>query len=192
MPFPNCLAGTVVLLLTAQPAEAFSCRQRLVSVGDTAYEVRAKCGPPTYEGVYEVTRTPEEGTAVTRAITRWTYDFGSSRLIRILTFEDGRLRRIESGPYGMRKSGQDSKGCRGLVASGSTPYLVVRSCGQPRQVTRRFERRTTVDPKGLQIEETAVVEEWVYDFGPKRLMRFFTFRNGRLVGQRTGSYGLGR
>jgi hypothetical protein len=35
------------------------------------------------------------------------------------------------------------------------------------------------------------VEDWVYDLGPGRFVRTFTFRNGRLVAIQTGGYGKG-
>jgi hypothetical protein len=33
------------------------------------------------------------------------------------------------------------------------------------------------------------VEEWVYDFGPRRFMQYLTFEGGQLVAVRSGSYG---
>ena len=33
-------------------------------------------------------------------IDEWTYDFGSTQFVRYVTFEDGRLLRIDTGHYG--------------------------------------------------------------------------------------------
>ena len=185
----NGIVFALPLLFFSQAAAAMYCNQRLVRTGDSEYEVRAKCGPPTHAGAYPVTSSPAAGTTITTQVTRWAYDFGPRRLIHFLTFENGRLRRIERGPYGTVQAPGSPLKCRCRVAPGASEYLVVRSCGRPHQVTRRIERQTTNGRDRLPVESAAVVEDWTYDFGSNRLLRFFTFRNGRLVSQRTGSYG---
>ena len=88
------------------------CEGRLVSIGDTAAEVREKCGEPHLLSH----REEGHGTTVARIfdyeteryqapvrvdtpirVEVWTYDFGSNRLLRILHFENDRLIRIETG-----------------------------------------------------------------------------------------------
>ena len=88
------------------------CQGRLVSIGDTAAEVREKCGEPHRLSFREedrdttVARIFDYETERYQAPVRvdkpirvevWTYDFGSNRLLRTLHFENDRLIRIESG-----------------------------------------------------------------------------------------------
>jgi hypothetical protein len=34
-----------------------------------------------------------------------------------------------------------------------------------------------------------VVDEWIYDFGPRRFLQYLTFEGGQLVAVRSGPYG---
>ena len=94
------------------------CEGRIVSRGDSAYEVREICGEPDDVQRSVVARTvsrivrapcPDNPRAVCRVreeviveviVERWTYDFGNRRLIRYVTFEDGRLVYVETGGRG--------------------------------------------------------------------------------------------
>jgi hypothetical protein len=96
------------------------CQNKIVDPGDTAYEVKALCGPPD-----DIQQRTEERRVV-RAVDRpcfsqtgrcaameevtvnvvvdvWTYDFGPQRFIQYLIFEGGRLRHIYSGDYGYKR-----------------------------------------------------------------------------------------
>jgi hypothetical protein len=75
--------------------------------GESAYEVLARCGEPAFRDARLDVRTRilEDGSvlqadSVDVTVELWTYDFGSSTFVRLLTFEDGRLVRIETGGYG--------------------------------------------------------------------------------------------
>ena len=87
-----------------------------------------------------------------------------------------------------------------LVQVGAAMYEVQSLCGPPDQVTQRVETRSV--PRAIQvpcrrgvctawvndtIEEP--VEDWVYDLGRQRFVRYLTFKNGRLVRVREGGYG---
>lgn len=61
-----------------------------------------------------------------------------------------------------------------LVSEGDSKAEVEAKCGEPASKETRS--------KG---------EEWVYDFGPRSLVRILTFRGGRLIGTETGGYGSG-
>ena len=93
-----------VVLLDASEAKAFRCHDRVVSVGDALGEVRARCGEPT-TGVerdvvhHEVVMGYDGSTFVrswTVRVAHWVYDFGPSRLMRELHFENGRLLSIRT------------------------------------------------------------------------------------------------
>ena len=88
------------------------CQGRLVSIGDTQSEVREKCGEPDQLSQWEEGRNTtvarifdyetERYQAPERITTpiqmeRWTYDFGPTRFIRHLYFENGKLIRMETG-----------------------------------------------------------------------------------------------
>jgi hypothetical protein len=103
-------------------AEAIHCGRSVVAPGDRAAEVLRKCGaptrrqslksaggPPTHGGRSGAgspsarsgrtgTRPAKAGAGRTPEV--WTYDLGSRQLVRFLTFERGRLVRIDLGGYG--------------------------------------------------------------------------------------------
>ena len=93
------LAATVSLGATAE--DTIRCRNgRLVDVGMTASEVSSRCGNPTSRTVEEIpvlARLPTgavKQTGTTQA-ERWIYARGQGQMDAMLTFEDGRLLRIE-------------------------------------------------------------------------------------------------
>ncbi len=109
--------GVLVCVIAgvAQADDGFRCpdTRRLISLGDSTSSVRHKCREPdersertevrrrrslvrTRYGAYW---TEEE---VTVRIEDWLYDFGQSRFLRELRFEDDRLVRVTSGSYGSR------------------------------------------------------------------------------------------
>ncbi len=102
----------------ARSVNRFDCGSRLVSVGDSRYEVLAKCGEPSWRDAWEEERLERVGgvpyidgspyyasrvpifTNVHVLIEEWVYNRGSSRFMRILRFENNRLINIEVGDYG--------------------------------------------------------------------------------------------
>ena len=79
----------VLLADCARADEYFRCGNALVEKGDTTYEVLRACGGPDYREY--LPHTAEEA---------WFYDCGANRFIKILTFRNSRLRRIDTGGYG--------------------------------------------------------------------------------------------
>ena len=113
------LTALIALAVAAPPAEAMRCGSRLVSEGDPRDKVFADCGPPANveawdEEQYEYFGRPPDprqyrdferygNSYRVRAIVRievWTYNYGPSRFMDFVRFENGRVRRIESGGYG--------------------------------------------------------------------------------------------
>jgi len=103
------------LLLVRSPAraQALSCGRALVLPGASAAEVLRKCGAPTSRqslarGAAASSRAPSRrdrsarSSAGGRGAEVWTYDAGSRQLVRYLTFDRGRLVRIDFGAYGGR------------------------------------------------------------------------------------------
>jgi hypothetical protein len=87
-----------------------------------------------------------------------------------------------------------------IVALGDPTSEVSWLCGPPDSVNTRVERRAVRRPVVVpcaigrcvayvddSIEVT--VDEWVYDFGPRRFVQFLLFEQGRLVNIHAGGYG---
>lgn len=75
-----------------------------------------------------------------------------------------------------------------LVARGDTTAHVLEACGEPTRIDRRTETRTRIvshdDGDGVSHDErvtyTVVIERWIYDLGPRRLVRSLLIDNGRV------------
>lgn len=108
-------------LLTSPAYADMRCGSRLISRGDSLYDVRSLCGVPDaaqqrveYRTARRVVQGPcfrqqnqlvcshVEERSVEVVIDEWTYDIGSNRFIRTLTFEQGRLRDVATGRYGQK------------------------------------------------------------------------------------------
>ncbi|HEY6560976.1 MAG TPA: DUF2845 domain-containing protein [Polyangiaceae bacterium] len=112
----SAAASACLLLAGDVYADSLSCKNRIVSTGDSSYQVRSVCGEPdgTTRRVemrtlrHDVPFPCAGGRTCWRTVERtievivdeWTYDFGRRRFIQYLTFENGRLERVQSGSYG--------------------------------------------------------------------------------------------
>ena len=98
--------------LSALAESDFRCSRRIISVGNTQDYVLDKCGEPTsIEGRtkgfastfrYRYPESHEELNYVIRETQSevWTYNLGSTKFIRYLTFRNGKLAGIRTGGYG--------------------------------------------------------------------------------------------
>ena len=102
-------ALTAVMLGTVGIVSALECQGRLVTIGTGPWDVQGICGSPeqvndTIELVLKPVYDPQGRVAghlpvgVPKQV--WTYNFGSSRLMYILTFVEGALVKIDTGGYG--------------------------------------------------------------------------------------------
>lgn len=90
------------------PIPRARCAERSFHEGDAVYDVLTRCGEPAFREVRLDVRARVssdggpvvEAQSVTVAVEVWTYDFGPGTFVRHLTFEDGKLVRIETGSYG--------------------------------------------------------------------------------------------
>ena len=79
----------------------------------------------------------------------------------------------------------------GAVDVAASKYEVRTRCGEPLlEDANRVTRVTEGDDAVLQ--EFVDVEDWLYDFGPDRLVMVLTFEKDALVGMRTLGYGRAR
>ena len=111
----GCAAVTVAVLLLAavpvvQAGDTMRCGTRIVGNGDGKDKVRALCGEPTsisfvgiqsaprYYGPYDYSYFGPGLIEVPVEI--WTYNFGSSKLLRKLRFVGDELDEIRTDGYG--------------------------------------------------------------------------------------------
>jgi len=88
-----------------------------------------------------------------------------------------------------------------IISHGDFSTQVIRKCRAPdgrarrTEVTRTRERVRRFYPNGIAYEEEVErqtelqIEDWTYDFGPDRFVRFLRFENDKLVSVADGSYG---
>ena len=113
----GCLWSLTLLFLllslgVGPPAHAeggFRCGSRIVRNGETQDDVAGKCGDPDSVRTWTEMRTEsvwENGRAIERSVpieyAEWKYDFGRDRLLRYLTFVQGRLTAVRTGEYGCK------------------------------------------------------------------------------------------
>jgi hypothetical protein len=109
-----------------------------------------------------------------------------------------------AGPSSAR--GEDGFRCPTgrLVSLGDHLVEVRNKCGDPDYVGQRVEKRKRREKvrqhSGAGYSEEVMEEreveilldEWIYDLGPKKFMRTAVFENGRVVQTATGDYGSKR
>ena len=90
----SSLAALFVVVLIGSPlvsAGNMRCGSSLIERGHTFFEVLERCGRPDLEYAWD----HEYVDGVQARVTEWVYEQGTNKFRRILTFEEGRLRRIE-------------------------------------------------------------------------------------------------
>jgi hypothetical protein len=89
-----------------------------------------------------------------------------------------------------------------IINTGDYRYDVLRKCGEPSHVevwekvrVRRdfrpwlFEAETGLSRWSPFVKELVTVEEWEYNWGSNRFIRYLRFENGRLIRITVGDYG---
>jgi hypothetical protein len=106
------LMGAVWLLFTLTPTvgSAFYCGHTLIVPGDTNIEVIYACGQPDSVESWDEVKNVSHFlygylwySLENVHVEQWIYNFGPSRFIRILRFENGILKHIKTGNYGFPK-----------------------------------------------------------------------------------------
>jgi hypothetical protein len=116
----GCILVLLGMMAASDPAHGFRCGGRIVTEGDHAFEVIARCGQPDYVEAWEEERIKRDFYRPLEPqkkrdyelyreplfvkehvlIEVWTYNLGRQRLTRFLRFENGRLVEITTGDYG--------------------------------------------------------------------------------------------
>jgi hypothetical protein len=123
-----CSLPLLTCLLASPAALALRCGSDVIDEGMRKVEVENKCGPPAskdsrieyrtvrkqrsiredyngYNDLYELRHrrdrhSEEEVETVQVVIEEWVYNFGATRFMQLLIFEDGRLKEIKDMGYG--------------------------------------------------------------------------------------------
>lgn len=86
---------TTVIFLFPLSSAAMRCGNDLVDVGDSKIQVIKKCGEPTLKEEIGEDITHENDALGRRKekryVEQWTYNFGSTRLIYVLTIKNGKV-----------------------------------------------------------------------------------------------------
>lgn len=190
-----------LLVLLPQPALAgasIRCGSKLVSEGMLSAELLAICGEPDFRDVW----APPGGTVLgyVAPTEEWTYNLGSSQLLRVLRIRNGRIDRIATEGYGFAARGR-TKCSMGDITVGDSKYRLLQQCGEPLTRTADYvlhadphhDRRWRSDLRDYGNSGAPVFrEEWVYNFGGNQLMRIVRLENGRVTDVETGRRGFDR
>ena len=105
-----CMAA--LLVSASARAEALRCGSKLITDGDTQEKVLQYCGEPVEKKRTWITRQPRfeyggreipfEGSEDV-PVDLWTYDFGSSKLMRRIRFVAGKVDSIETLEHGTNR-----------------------------------------------------------------------------------------
>jgi hypothetical protein len=90
-----------------------------------------------------------------------------------------------------------------IISVGDRKFDVLRKCGEPANVDVRQEirsrnlgsvvlgpdNRIQIYPAPFLVDELVTIEEWEYNLGPTKFIRYLTFENGSLVSIALGDYG---
>ena len=95
----------LILSATLSYADSMRCQGKMVSTGDISTKVLLTCGEPLSKELVEIKKTKSSDSSTKDSKTeeskvfveKWTYGFGKGRLLKILTFQEGVLKKIETG-----------------------------------------------------------------------------------------------
>jgi Protein of unknown function (DUF2845) len=96
------LLALITLVPQIGTAQTLSCGATIINEGVTKAVVLAKCGTPTQAGDRTGAEAPAIGevTPPSSGDEVWTYNFGPSKLMQRIWFQDGVVTRVESLGYG--------------------------------------------------------------------------------------------
>lgn len=186
-----------LLAVLSTPGQAgLRCGNHVVSRGAPAVEVRARCGDPELiqTWVEQVTRIGPNaavGRTISRQVEQWLLRREPELLPRVVTIRDGKVARVDTLSRQLAAGAPSDARCSSAaVGRGRLAIEVYLACGAPDQVDRSFDVRQAATGGGLVLERTDQLERWTYNRGPRRLLRVYEFRNGRLLRADTGGYGF--
>jgi hypothetical protein len=99
----------ILLVAIVGTVLALDCHGRLVVIGASPWEVKERCGEPSAiedvmrhlpQRAYDPTSHATVYILVPVQQSIWTYNFGSTRFLYYLTFQESKLIDITTGDYG--------------------------------------------------------------------------------------------
>lgn len=197
---------------TSARADSLRCEGRLVTTGDSQIEVENICGSPafidlsqkevTFKTYRRLTNPPAENKDTPTKkhkqeddyefiskrsslinIEVWTYNFGSSRFVRTLRFENDKLVSIRDGSYGFDRVEKDFD-----PRPGDSKAIVWMKYGSASDIQKdityqeNVTREENADYLYIKQQKTPLLKEkWIYDLGPSKNLQELYFENDRLV-----------
>ena len=168
----------LLLCLFATPAVALRCGNDVISTGATTYQVLKACGEPAYRD--QVADAFLFGIGPVGAEERWYYNPGPNGLIRVLTFRNGDLARIDTDGRGFLPPRAAS--CDPMdIRQGMTVGELLQRCGEPVLRDTWNQVGGYRLPGGEWLPASVPVERWVYPFGTNRFTRYVTIIRGKVA-----------
>jgi hypothetical protein len=180
-----------MLLSAGASAQTLSCDDGVVEMSDSKYVVQSKCGEPAFTDATRVTRISSLDDALLQEFVEvedWLYDFGSNRLVVVLTFEKDELIGMRSFGYGREPGGRPA--FDKVVEIGEPTVRVLFLFGPPSYKEERIDTSVVSRKRGMTIPKQVSVETWTYNLGPNRFMRIYHFVEGRLTKIERGPRGF--
>lgn len=203
--------GTLLAAPALARADALRCGGRLVSVGDTALELKARCGPPDHVDVRTVLKADGfEGPQASQVVQRnqsgqaqtilttptlrrvryvreqvqtWLYAGDKQRLPRLVTVRRGQVAKVKT--LSQLDVTPDRRCERAIASKGTTVGAIQLACGAPDD-RASWEDETELQVGSVIQRRLVVRERWTYNPGPGRFLRILEFANGRLLKVSTG------
>lgn len=193
------LSAIVVLavLLGGRHAHALRCGGRIIDEGTSKPEVLHRCGEPHWRErrLVETLRRHGRDEWRTRSdvVEEWLYNFGPSRLLRILTFRNGTLKDVRTAGYGFVSGSPPSARLdAAAIHVGDTKPEVVARWGEPDAADDFYEERIAKRAPDRVYRIGVQVSKWTYNPGSGGgFIRILRFENGRLTDIATGERGFG-
>lgn len=178
----------MVLLPASTEAQSLRCDGRIVGVGDRPFDVLVVCGEPALRTPVRL-ELPGGGLALPYEEV-WYYNFGPRRLLRAVRIRGERVVAIDSLGYGFDQANPGGCQPQDLRTDLSVLELLAR-CGEPADRRQRLRPAPMAFHHPLAPAGAVIEEEWIYDFGPRRLYRIVTLLDGRVARIDTGRRGAG-
>jgi len=177
------LAGVAWCLVAPTAfAQSYDCDRGIVSIGDSADEVAARCRTPDHVESWSASPPARSGAV-------WFFNDGKSRLLRMLRFRDGRLVAIDNDGYGFVVPSRPH--CRpDAPRAGWSVYRLLSFCGAPDAREQIGHLLVPLEPLGEERARPQALryvfrQRWRYDFGPRYLVREFTIDDASISHVRT-------
>ncbi len=159
---------------------ALRCGNEVVSEGLKTSEVLGKCGEPRFRNTEQKEWVQNIGQDLRKTYTPleyWVYDFGPSKLVQILQFENDRLTKIQSAGYSPYEAKPElCQATPNPISMSTNRSQLLIQCGPPSSKTYQEEMLKQNDGSFLNSR----LEFWTYQTEAKKPSRTFRFRDGNL------------